>query len=183
MKAPSTVNLHNAIAALQQRWGKRVAHLAPRRMKEICAAFRLALGCDADQPPLSFCRRPTLPPICKPACRPGLAGVFRCSTSERPAICSESGQHFGGLGVTRQVDRLGPTSGWREINVEHIERSAESRTVSDKDSASGARCGSTLVLKQRCNLAMALLAGIRYRGLVVPNSKLEVGAALQKQFH
>jgi len=39
------------------------------------------------------------------------------------------------------------------------------------------------LLKQRCNLAMALLAGIGYRGFVVPNSKLGVGAALQKQFH
>ena len=38
-------------------------------------------------------------------------------------------------------------------------------------------------LKQRCNLAMALLAGIGYRGFVVPNSELGVGAALQNQFH
>ena len=30
--------------------------------------------------------------------------------------------------------------------------------------------------KQRCNLAMALLAGIRCRGFVVPKSELEVGA-------
>jgi hypothetical protein len=69
-----------------------------------------------------------------------------------------------------------------EITAEQIERSAESQTLSDKDSASGARRVPRSLLKQRCNLAMALLAGIRYRGFVVPNSKLGVGAALQKQF-
>lgn len=48
MKAPCAVNLHNAVTVSQQRLGKRVAHLAPLRMKEICGALRFSLGCDAD---------------------------------------------------------------------------------------------------------------------------------------
>ena len=43
-----------------------------------------------------------------------------------------------------------------------------SQTLSDKDSASGARCVPRSLLKQRCNLAMALLAGIGYRDLSFP---------------
>lgn len=48
MKSSCSVNLHNAITVSQQRLGKRVAHLPPLRMKEICAALRFALGCDGD---------------------------------------------------------------------------------------------------------------------------------------
>ena len=48
MKAPCAVNLHNAVTVSQQRLGRRVAHLAPQRMKEICGALRFSLGCDAD---------------------------------------------------------------------------------------------------------------------------------------
>ena len=48
MKAPCAVNLHNTVTVSQQRLGRRVAHLAPLRMKEVCAALRLSLGCDAD---------------------------------------------------------------------------------------------------------------------------------------
>lgn len=48
MKAPCAVNLHNAVTVSQQRLGKRVAHVTPLRMKEICGALRFELGCDAD---------------------------------------------------------------------------------------------------------------------------------------
>jgi mRNA interferase MazF len=48
LKNPCAVNLHNAVTVLQQRLGKRVAQLAPQRMREICAALRFSLGCDAD---------------------------------------------------------------------------------------------------------------------------------------
>jgi len=48
MKSPCAVNLHNAITVSQQRLGRRLAHLAPPRMKEICAALRFTLGCDED---------------------------------------------------------------------------------------------------------------------------------------
>jgi mRNA interferase MazF len=46
MKGPCAVNLHNASTVPQQRLGKRVAQLSPRRMNEICAALRFSLGCD-----------------------------------------------------------------------------------------------------------------------------------------
>ena len=46
MKGPCAVNLHNAVTVSQRRLGTRVAHLAPRRMREICSALRFALGCD-----------------------------------------------------------------------------------------------------------------------------------------
>ena len=48
MKAPCAVNLHSTVTVSQQRLGKRVTHLAPLRMKEVCAALRFSLGCDAD---------------------------------------------------------------------------------------------------------------------------------------
>jgi len=48
MKGPCAANLHNVVTVSQQRLGKRVAHLSPPRMKEICAALRFSLGCDAD---------------------------------------------------------------------------------------------------------------------------------------
>ena len=47
MKAPCAVNLHNAVTIAQQRLGKRLAHLSPRRMREICSALHFSLGCDA----------------------------------------------------------------------------------------------------------------------------------------
>jgi len=47
MKAPCAVNLHNAVTVSQQRLGKRVARLGPRRMSEICSALRFSLGCDS----------------------------------------------------------------------------------------------------------------------------------------
>jgi mRNA interferase MazF len=48
MKGPCAVNLHNAVTVSQQRLGKRVAHLSPPRLKEICAALRFSLGCDEE---------------------------------------------------------------------------------------------------------------------------------------
>jgi mRNA-degrading endonuclease toxin of MazEF toxin-antitoxin module len=46
MKAPSAVNLHNAVTVSQQRLGKRVTQLSSARMNEVCAALRFTLGCD-----------------------------------------------------------------------------------------------------------------------------------------
>ncbi len=47
MKGPCAVNLHNTVTVAQHRLGKRVANLSPQRMREVCAALRFALGCDA----------------------------------------------------------------------------------------------------------------------------------------
>jgi mRNA interferase MazF len=47
MKGPCAVNLHQSVTVSQQRLGRRLAHLDPPRMKEVCAALRFALGCDA----------------------------------------------------------------------------------------------------------------------------------------
>jgi mRNA interferase MazF len=49
MKAPCAVNLHNAVSVSRDKLGKRVAQLHSRRMSEICAALRFALGCDGSQ--------------------------------------------------------------------------------------------------------------------------------------
>ena len=46
MKIRCAVNLHNTQTVAQHRLGRRVASLNARRMKEICAALRFALGCD-----------------------------------------------------------------------------------------------------------------------------------------
>ena len=46
LKAPCTVNLHNAVTVSQRRLGRRVAQLSSVRMSEICAALRFSLGCD-----------------------------------------------------------------------------------------------------------------------------------------
>ncbi|PWU01619.1 MAG: PemK family transcriptional regulator [Terriglobia bacterium] len=48
MKGACAVNLHHTVTVAQRRLGRRVAQLAPRRMKEICAALRFSLGCDAE---------------------------------------------------------------------------------------------------------------------------------------
>ena len=48
MKGPCAVNLHNPVSVSQERLGKRVAHLAPLRMREVCAALRFSLGCDIE---------------------------------------------------------------------------------------------------------------------------------------
>ena len=46
MKSPCAVNLHNVVTVSQDRLGKRLAQLSPRRMSEICAALRFSLCCD-----------------------------------------------------------------------------------------------------------------------------------------
>jgi mRNA interferase MazF len=48
VKSPCAVNLHNTVTVAQQRLGKRVAHLGPLRMREVCAALRFSVGCDAE---------------------------------------------------------------------------------------------------------------------------------------
>ncbi|MGD0014099.1 MAG: type II toxin-antitoxin system PemK/MazF family toxin [Bryobacteraceae bacterium] len=47
MKGRCAVNLHHAVTVSQQRLGKRVARLGPRRMSEVCSALRFSLGCDS----------------------------------------------------------------------------------------------------------------------------------------
>lgn len=47
LKAECAVNLHNAITVSQNRLGRRVAQLHSARMKQVCAALRFSLGCDA----------------------------------------------------------------------------------------------------------------------------------------
>ena len=47
LRGRCAVNLHNAVTVSQQRLGKRVARLGPRRMSEVCSALRFSLGCDA----------------------------------------------------------------------------------------------------------------------------------------
>ena len=46
MKATCAVNLHNVVTVSQSRLGRRVARLNSKRMIEICASIRFALGCD-----------------------------------------------------------------------------------------------------------------------------------------
>lgn len=46
MKAPCAVNLHSVVTVSQDRLGRRVAQLSPRRMSEVCASLRFSLGCD-----------------------------------------------------------------------------------------------------------------------------------------
>ena len=46
MKNRCAVNLHHAVTVSQQRLGRRVARLGPRRMSEICTALEFSLGCD-----------------------------------------------------------------------------------------------------------------------------------------
>ncbi len=45
MKGQCAVNLHNVVTITRARLGKRVARLNARRMSEVCAALRFALGC------------------------------------------------------------------------------------------------------------------------------------------
>jgi len=47
MKGPCAINLHNVVTVSQAGLGRRVAMLAPTRMREVCAALAFALGCDA----------------------------------------------------------------------------------------------------------------------------------------
>jgi mRNA interferase MazF len=46
MKALCAVNLQNAVTVPQNRLGRRLAQLTPKRMHQVCAALRFSLGCD-----------------------------------------------------------------------------------------------------------------------------------------
>ena len=46
MKQPCAVNLHNLVTVRQEAIGRRLGHLTPRRMRDVCAALAFALGCD-----------------------------------------------------------------------------------------------------------------------------------------
>jgi mRNA-degrading endonuclease toxin of MazEF toxin-antitoxin module len=46
MKQACAVNLHNLVTVDKTRLGRRVAQLAPQRMREVCDAMAFALGCD-----------------------------------------------------------------------------------------------------------------------------------------
>jgi mRNA interferase MazF len=46
MKKPCAANLHNLITVSQDRIGRRVAQISPKRMFEVCAALAFSLGCD-----------------------------------------------------------------------------------------------------------------------------------------
>jgi mRNA interferase MazF len=46
MGKPCAANLHDVITVGQEGLGRRLAHLSPRRMREVCAALAFALGCD-----------------------------------------------------------------------------------------------------------------------------------------
>lgn len=46
MGQPCAANLHDVITVGQEGLGRRLAHLSPRRMRELCAALAFALGCD-----------------------------------------------------------------------------------------------------------------------------------------
>jgi mRNA interferase MazF len=48
MKGPCAINLHNIVTVSQAGLGRRVATLAPTRMRDVCAAVAFALGCDGD---------------------------------------------------------------------------------------------------------------------------------------
>lgn len=46
MKPHCCVNLHNLATVSQGAVGRRVAHLGPERMDQVCSALEFALGCD-----------------------------------------------------------------------------------------------------------------------------------------
>jgi mRNA-degrading endonuclease toxin of MazEF toxin-antitoxin module len=46
MKGACAINLHNVVTVSQAALGRRVATLAPARMRDVCAALAFALGCD-----------------------------------------------------------------------------------------------------------------------------------------
>lgn len=46
MKQPCAVNLHNLVTVQREALGRRIAHLSPARMREVCVALAFALGCD-----------------------------------------------------------------------------------------------------------------------------------------
>ena len=46
MKTICVVNLQNAVTVPQDRLGRRLAHLSPERMRQVCAALLFSLGCE-----------------------------------------------------------------------------------------------------------------------------------------
>lgn len=46
MKLPCAVNLHNVLTVPVDTLGRRLAHLGPTRMHDVCTALAFALGCD-----------------------------------------------------------------------------------------------------------------------------------------
>jgi mRNA interferase MazF len=46
MKGHCAANLHNLVTVSQERIGRRVAQLSPRRLDELCSALQFSLGCD-----------------------------------------------------------------------------------------------------------------------------------------
>lgn len=46
MKTICVVNLQNAVTVPQDRLGRRLAHLGPERMRQVCAALLFSLGCE-----------------------------------------------------------------------------------------------------------------------------------------
>ncbi len=47
LRQACAVNLHNVVTVPKDGLGRRLAQLAPPRMREVCAALGFALGCDA----------------------------------------------------------------------------------------------------------------------------------------
>ncbi len=50
MKAPCAVNLHSAVTVSQQHLGKRVARLAPERMKKYVVRYAFASAATGSEP-------------------------------------------------------------------------------------------------------------------------------------
>ncbi len=46
LKQSCVANLHNLVTVNQDGLGRRLTQLAPRRMREVCAALAFALGCE-----------------------------------------------------------------------------------------------------------------------------------------
>ena len=46
MRQECCVNLHNLVTVSQDDVGRRLTHLTPARMEEVCAALEFSLGCD-----------------------------------------------------------------------------------------------------------------------------------------
>lgn len=46
MKGVCAINLHNVVTVPRVGIGRRLAHLDPDRLREVCAALAFALGCE-----------------------------------------------------------------------------------------------------------------------------------------
>ena len=47
MRGVCAVNLHNLVTVPRAHLGRRLGHLHPARLREVCAALGFALGCDS----------------------------------------------------------------------------------------------------------------------------------------